>query len=416
MAADPLDFLRESNSSEEASDPLAFLGKGVSKGQSLASAPLKGLIKGAAKFSPLPSFGPVSGQLGERMTEQMLPTKEGGLEDILEFAGENIPLAALGEGGLLKKGMGAIAGGLAKAGAKEMNLPEWAQDIVGGFGMAAPSMAQGALSKTLRPSKAQSAVVNFLKDKGFTDKEITPIIQDKKKLSWLSKGAMKYEEKAPWLKGIQDKLGGIYSDIRAKGQTGNYLQGQPLRDFESKFHGIADKLPKRHRRLVEKEVEELFNNPIDFTSLQDFNVAVNDIIKAATGGKASIGKLKVATHEAQKGLDPALFKDLRSTDEAYSKLMNYTDKMTTNNWQNLVKAGQAGAALYGMLTLNPAFMKAAAITGASQYGLRQVLSNPRLQNIHSKMWDAFLKNKMPQALKLAELLKEEMGDKSEDSS
>jgi len=404
METDPLDFL----DSTESSDALDFLGKDISKGRSLASAPAKGLIKGASKFSLFPSFGPVSQQLGERMTEKFLPTREGGLEDILEFGSENIPLAALGEGGLVKKGLQALTGALSKKTAKELDLPEWAQDIVGGFGMAVPAMAEGVLSKTLHPSKAQKSIVDFLKNKGFTDKEVTPIIQDKKKLSWLSKGAMKYEEKAPWLKGIQDKLGGLYSDIRTKGQTGNYLQGQPLRDFERKFHNIANNLPKRHRRLIEKEIDELFNNPIDFTSLHDFNIATNDIIKAATGGKASIGKLKEATHEAQKAIDPSLFKELRTTDEAYSKLMKFTDKMTTKNWQNLVNLGQAGHALYGLLTLNPAVMKAAGIAAIGRFGLRQVLSNPRFQNIHSKMWDAFLKNKIPQALKLAEILENEI--------
>src|SRR5882757_4332971 len=250
-----------------------------SKGRSIASAPLKGLIKGANKFSLLPSFGPVSQKLGERMTEEFLPTQEGGLEDILEFTGENLPLAALGEGGLVKKGLQSISGGLAKSGAKELNLPEWAQDIVGGFGMAAPSTVEKALSKSIAPSNKQKSIVNFLKSKGLSDKEITPIIQDKKKLSILSKAAMKYQEKSPFLKGIQDKLGNIYEDIRAQGQVGKFLQGPELRDFESKFYKTLDKLPKRHSRLIEKEIEELFNNPIEFTNLHDFNVAVNDVIK-----------------------------------------------------------------------------------------------------------------------------------------
>lgn len=405
MSVDPLDFL----SDQKQADPLDFLGKDVSKKRSVLSAFPKGLVKGAAKFSPLPSFGPVPYELGERATERVLPTHKGNIEDVLEFAGENAPLAAFGEGGLVKKGLQSLSGGLFKKGAKESGLPEWAQDIVGGVGISAPSVAKAAVSKTLKPSRSQKAVVDFLKDKGFTDKEITPIIQDKKKLSWLSKGAMKYEEKAPWLKGIQNKLGGLFEDIRAKGQSGGYLEGQALKDFEDKFFKIADNLPKRHRRLIEKEIEELQNHPIDFTALHDFNIAVNDVVKAATGGKSSIGKLKEATHQAQKSLNPELFKELRMTDEAYSKLMNFTDKMTTKNWQNLVNLGQAGHALYGMLTLNPVALKAAGIAAAGRYGLRQVLSNPRLQNIHSKMWDAFLKNKTSQALKLAEILEKEIG-------
>ena len=344
----------------------------------------------------------------ENLIEQFLPTQEGTAEDVLEFTGENVPLTLLGEGGLLKRGLQALTGGLAKKGAKEAELPEWAQEIVGAAGMVGPSMVKGGLSKALRPSSKQKEVYDFLKSKGLSDKQITPIIQNEKKLSALSRPAMKYNKKPEWLKGIQNKLGEIYEDIRGKGQNENYLKGEKLTDFENKFYKTLDKLPKRHTRLIKSEVEDLFNQPINFTSLRDFNAAINDVIKGTEGGKASIGKFKEATHEAQKALDPALYKELRDTDKVYSKLRNYTERMTKKNWEGLLTLGHSGHILWGMLTLNPGVLTKAGMLLGGRYTLREMLSNPRLQNIHSKMWDAFLKNKTSQALKLADLFKKEI--------
>lgn len=416
MTVDLLDFLDETPSTEKSIDPLGFLGEDVSKTRSLLSALPKGLIKGAATFSPLPNFGPVSLKGGQKLTEQFLPTRKGGVEDILEFTGEHAPAAALGEGGLVKKGLQALSGGLAKTGAKELNLPEWAQDIVGAAGMAVPGALEAAGTKSLRPSVKQQPIVDFLKSKGFSDKEITPIIQDPKMLSFLSKGALKYEKRNSWLKGIKDKIGNIYQDVREQGKKGGYLEGKVLENFEDQFFKKLDKIPKRQKKLIKSEVEDLFNNPIDFTELHDFTSAINDIVKDTTGGKAVIGIMKEPIREAQKKLNPSLFNDLRSADNAYSRMSNFSEKMTKKNWEGLINLGQTGGLLLGALTLNPAMLKIAGGTALGRFGVKQILTNPRLQNIHLKMWDAVLKNKMPQALKLLELFNKETEKNQEASS
>lgn len=386
--------------------------KAPSKARSLISAPVKGLIKGASKFSPLPSFGPVSQSVGEELTERFLPTLEGDAEDVLEFAGENIPLAAMGEGGLVKRGIQAATGAFAKKGAKEIGLPDWAQEIVGSAGMVAPDAAKSLASKTIRSSSKQKPIVDFLKSHGLDDKDITPIIQDKKKLSFFSKAANKFEKEEPWLKGIKSKLGGIFEGIRERGNALHPLEGKSLSTFENEFLDKLDKVPRMYRGLIKKEVDDLFSNPITFTELHDFDKAVNAIVRDVEGGKAAIGILKEPVKKAQKDMAGSLFEELQQTNHAYSKLLNYTDKMTKSNWDSLLNLGQAGQALYGVLTLNPAALKAAGLVAASKMSAKQILSNPRLQNIHLKMWDAFLKNNVPQALKLMQIMNEEIQGKS----
>ena len=381
----------------------------VSKARSVASAFPKGLIREARKFNPFQSKSAIPDQLSENILNKFLPTKEGAAEDILETAGEFAPHTLLGEGGLLKKGAQALTGSLTKQAAKEFDLPEWMQDIAGVIGTSGPDILKSISSKALRNIPKQQQIIDFLKSKGMSDKEITPLIQNPKKLSWLSKGAMKFEEKSPFLKGIQEKLGHVFEDIRGRGQSGTFLRGPELAKFDTDFHNILGKIPKRHARLVEKEIDELMNHPIDFTSLHDFNIAVNDIIKATKGGKASVGKLKVATHDAQKALDPSLFNDLRSTDKAYSNLMNFTDKMTKKNWDGIARLGDIGKTITGALIFDPVMMglsiKGMAASAMTRYTLKQMLTNPRLQNIHKKLQEAVIHNNFSQATKLAELLK-----------
>jgi len=417
MANDPLDFL---DSGKSSSDPLDFLGKDVSRAKSIRNALPKGFIRSGRRINPLNPSNYLPGiQEGrEKILQEVLPTKEGGVEDILEFTGENLPVAATGGGGLLSKGIQSLGGGLARKAAKEMDLPEWAQEIAGVAGMVGPDVAKSISSKALRPSFKQAKVSEFLKSKGLSDQEITPLIQDKRKLDLFSKGAMKYDRENPFVKGIKDKLQSVYEDIRIKGKNTGYLEGPSLREFENGFYKKLDNVPEHYKHMIKKPVEHLIDNPIDYTALHDFNVAINDIVKGAQGGKAAVGIMKEPIKEAQKKLDPSLFLENEQTNHAYKQLHKFTDKMTQKNWMTLLNTGHMGTLLTGILTFNPLALKAAGSVAFGRYALKKMLTSPRLQNIHKKMQDAALKNNVPKAVKLMELFQKEVGipPKEEDQS
>jgi len=408
MSSSYFSDLDEPQEDKAANSYFADLDEEPSRTRSILSAFPKGLIKGGAKFSPLPSFGPVSSELGERLTEKFLPTHKKGLEDVLEFSGEAAPLTFMGEGGLASKGLQALTGGLAKKGAKEINLPEWAQEIAGGVGMTAPSALKAAGSKALRPAAKQQAVFDFLKSKGISEKDITPIIQDKKMLSFLSKAAWKYDKDEPWLKGIKSQLGGMFENIREKGRSGDFLQGRDLLEFEKEFQDTVKKIPKHYQGLIRKPIKELMNNPVGFTDLHDFSKAINAIVKDVEGGKAAVGIMKGPIERAQARMNPELYRELKMTNEAYGKISNYVEKMTQKDWDSMINLGSAGGAILGLLTLNPVLLKPAAAALGIKISANQILSNPRLHNVHLKMWDAFRKHKMPQVLRLADILTKEM--------
>src|SRR5688572_15871117 len=147
-----------SESQKKSSSFFSDLEDEPSRARSLLSALPKGIIKGIGDMVGPPRTGAVPQELGMKLTEKFLPTQKGrGAEEVLGFAGENIPALAMGEGGLIKKGIQAGAGALAKKGAKELNLPEWAQEIVNVGGMAGPSAIKSAGSKVLSPNSKQSS-------------------------------------------------------------------------------------------------------------------------------------------------------------------------------------------------------------------------------------------------------------------
>lgn len=400
-----------------------------SRARSLISAPIKGAVKGfegIKDFLDLPMDLILSKvypkglearqkarQATKQVTEKVLPTQKGrDIEDILEFTGEQAP-GLLVPGGLAGKlGMMAV-GGVAKKGAKEMGLPEWAQDLTAGASQIGVGLARSMASKGIVGSAKQQAAIDFLKSEGFTDKQITPLIQNSKKLDWLSKGARKFKKNDPFVRGIKEKIGEAYENVRMIGQEGGYLEGEMLRKFEDNLYKTLDKIPRWHRKAIEPAIKDLLNEPITFTELHDFTKEINSLTKGKEGGKAVLGRLKETARSAQKEMNPELFKRLRNLDDTFGKFQNFADKMTRKDWHELIKLGQVGGTVAGILALNPATMKPALGFLATRETMRHLLTNPRLQNMHLKLWKSVLDKKIPNAIRLTQMIGRELKDYQE---
>lgn len=416
MSIDPLDFLDSSvppsemeSQPEEGNDPLSFLGEDVSKSRSLLSAFPKGFIRSGRKVNPFSPGSPIPEELSEKILQQFLPTREGDTEEILEEAGGIAPHVLMGPESIPLKAAQALSGSVFKKGAKELELPEWAREIAGITGAAAPTAAKATLSKTLRADKIQKPVMDMLRNNGFSEREITPLIQNKKKMSLLSKAALKFEKESPFVRGIKNKFDNIYDDIRVKGDQDNYLEGAALKDFENNFFKKLDKIPPDFKDLIKRNEELLFEKPINFTSLHDFVMGVNRKIKGVEGGKAVLGILKEPVREAQEKLDAPLYKELRETDSVYRNYKKFLNKLTKKDYDNLIKWGpELGSTALGVITFSPALIKLAGAVGLSRVTAKQLLSNPRLQNIHLKILDSIKNNNPSQFLKLMKVLDSEV--------
>lgn len=372
---------------------------------SVLSAGTKGLIKGGRSFSPLPNLGAISAEQAQNLMQQFLPSQEGGLEDIAEFTGENIPAVSMGAGGIGSKLLSALTGSLAKKGAKELGAPEMLQDVIGGAGMNAPALSKAALSKTLQPSKKQLEVVNYLKNKGFTERQITPLIQDKKKVSYLSKVAIKEDEKGKLASGIKEGFNDIYDSIKSKGQS-KILEGNGLANFTDDLNRRLSKMPPKVRRLAEQSVNDLFSEPVTFKSLSEFKTNVGEASEAAQGVKKYVGILKEDAQKAMEHLDSSLAAENKFVDSMYGKYKNFTEKMTIKDGEKYLALKKFSPAAAAFMALKFGIMPKVFIAGAlTPITAKEFLTNPRLQRIHAKMWKEFKSGNMKTVEKLFQTLK-----------
>lgn len=144
-----MSFVFEGYSQPEKSSEQEFIFEGfkepVSKSRSAISAPIKGLIKGLQNLNPLSPSGPIPQELGERITEEVLPTKKE--HRYLERAGKLAPFALTGPEGI---GLKALQLALGTAGgeiAEEAGAGNLSQAISELAGMSLPGLARTGAKK-----------------------------------------------------------------------------------------------------------------------------------------------------------------------------------------------------------------------------------------------------------------------------
>lgn len=371
--------------------------------RSLLSAFPKGVLKAARGISPLPNLGPIPEKLASKLTEQFLPTQERLPEQLLERTGKVGTYLAGGEASIpskvIRSGIGALAGQVAK----ETGGGELAQDIAELSSMSLPELSKNILSK-----KSQQRVVNFLRSKGFSENEITPLIQSPKKLARYAKFASKGEKTNKLMRDIYGKFENVYSSIREQGENLPSLSGEKLGKFERDFQETIDKIPKYYRRKMSEEVKDLMNSEMKFTDLVDFNQAINAEIGSVKGGKAVLGLLKEPIDKGLASINPQLASDYKLANELYRHRIDVTNHLRTKQIDDLIDIGEAGTVVAGIADQNLGLI--AKVVGASGMRrlAREMLINPKLQNISSKMLQAVKENKIPVALKLYKTFKDEV--------
>lgn len=394
----------------------------TSRARSIASAAPKGFIKGVQDLGNLaqaptnwltgkiaPEFAEKKRQAFEKgnefLEETLLPTQKGhALEDILEFSGRLGPTVALGEASIPMKAAQALTGGATKKGLEELDFPEWAQDVGAGLSTVLPSGFRNLAKKGLSTSEKNKEMYDFLKSKGLTDKQITPILQSEAKVNLLAPLASKGGRSTQIAEDIRSSLGPVYKDIKERGAS-KFLPRNQIVNFENKLLNKLDDLHYSYRKLIDKDVKRLLNNPVTFKSLREFEREINNKIGSLEGGKAEIGILKEVTDEAKQWIDSSLYKDLKMVNKAYGKGLALADKLDPKGLEGLANLGQIGSRIYSIASL------AKHVGGRSL--AREILTNPKLQGIHRKLLKSINDQKYNISIRLAEQIEKEIEKESQ---
>jgi hypothetical protein len=340
---------------------------------------LKGVSKAIQKL-PHAQLGPVSSDASQKLLEEVFPTPKEGLYPYVESISEGAAEGA-------KYGpFGAIAGGIGSGLeelAKQQNAPQWVQTLAG----IAPWLFT---KKGLIPKKNQKEVVKFLKKEGFSDSEITPLIQEDRKLSWFSKLGKRGFRVQNRLDQIKNKFDESYDLFRQKGKSLE-LPRKNVSKFENIFEEAWEDLPTDQRKILSDLKQDLMGKPITRASLRDFYHAAN----RSRADKGIIRNLKDKIYEGMDLIDPSAGKDFKMLNELNEKKYKVFEKLKPSQLDRLMSVAEFAT---GMKYLSVGDWKGlAGVVGeiSARQLLSEMLINPYLQNISNRMGVALAKNQIP---------------------
>ena len=371
----------------------------IPKWKSVANAYAKGAINKAGDIVellqklPLPK-GPVKGSDIRDFAENHFLHGSGEAEKIASRAGGLTTESLLSPGGLVTKlvqiGAGTALGyGVSKARELLPEIPEWTETLA----ETAPFLFSG--KKTIPLKKSQKPFVDFLRKNGLSENEITPLIKTPQQLERWSKYASKGSKSKELMESIYHKTGNIYDSIEQTAKTlpslNNQMKTQVLNDFTK----ILNSMPDKYRKLIKADLEDLvFKGRGGFEDFMNFYKDVNAVIGPEKGGRAIVGQFKEPIVKAMKSIDPALAEDFKLATDLY-RTRSYVKGhlLSKQDFDKLMDIGEAfglGAGIY-----NRDVGKIATVVGAigARKIAREMLINPRIQNISVRIGEALRKNK-----------------------
>lgn len=350
-----------------------------------------------------------SNELTENL-DNLLPTDEGFTQKALRRGLKEAPTAiATGGRSVLGTGARALASGFIGEGVKELGGGDTAQSIASLTAFMSPEIA-----KKLLISGKDKDIIKFGKEFGLTDKQITPLIQSETKQKWLSKLAPKRGATQKSLEETRTGLGNIYNKIgdskTALGEISEKANGKLINGIYEKLNSM----PREIRTKIEADVGDLLNNKITGKSLINL---WGDINSKYSMDKKVISTLKEPIKQAINSLSPELANDFEMINKMYSKFYPIASKLKPRIGDDIVSSAEAiGAigsiigALYGYY---PALFAIAGEKGARHIS-KNMLINPKFQQLSQKMVNAIKGNKFEIAKNITEDFKREISklDKS----
>lgn len=366
----------------------------IPKWKSLLNAPIKGALKEVGDIStflqkvPLPK-GPLRGEQINKFAEEKFPTREEEAENLLERGGRIIPGALLGPGGLAVKGGQVAAGALLGYGAEKLGFPSWVQSIAEGL----PFFYSGGKKIPFKPS--QKRLGEFLRKEGLTEHEIAPLINSPEKLELLSKYASKGKKSRQLFDSIYAKTGHLYDSIKSSGKNLPALDQNMKTQLLNDFSSIVKDLPHEYRQLVKHDLMDLVTKGRGGAEdLINFYQDVNTIIGPKQGGRAVVGRFKEPIIKGLNSINPELGEDFQLANELYKTRINVASHLLSKkDLDKVIDFGEAAALGAGIFNRDLGMIgKVIGLSGARKLA-REMLINPRLQNLSTRIGEALRKNK-----------------------
>lgn len=361
---------------------------------------LEGLVKAGRIMGPIPTGEPEE-VVQQRFTEELDET----IPSQPSFAG------SAARRGLNIAGPAAIFPGGAQANTLLRSLlagtaGQGAQELGGGplvqAGAELAAFAAPGLSRTISPTKSQQQTVDFMRSQGATEEQIAPLLQSQRtkipgtskelpsKVETLGKIASRGRGTERSLEGTRKILGEVYGNLRdseaAKKTLSPSTTGNVVQDLQQKLKNM----PASVRNVIAEDFAQLTSGPITGDKLikfyQDINANVGPKTKQLT-------TLKDPIRNALSTLDVDLGKNFKMTNELYQKFSETAKILKPSLASKLFDTGEALSFGGAILTGNFPLMSKIAGVAATRKLAKEMLTNPRLQNLSKQMATALDKGK-----------------------
>lgn len=403
----------------------------VSRGRSLASAPIKGLIKGGESLYPLEEdhsrigdyllrkLGLAQGEEQPSTLEEALQRMRTGKQERLEAIEKYLPTQDRPEEELLQRLGSAFAvpipaGGpvstIARAGgsalleqtAKEVGAPPWLQGIAGFPAYLAPNLpARVAVARGNEP------ILNTMREMGFSENAITRSIQTEGKLARVAPFALKGQRATTAVRETQNELGNFYQGMRNSQAAQEVVDPQIIQGLLGEWTNILRDMPHAVRNSIAPEFRQLLSAPVTPNSMMRFWRQINQVFQ---GQRQQLQHLKTPMQDVLYSTNPELAQQFEIWNNMYSNLSNLRRQLTPSLRDELFFMTEAVPVAQAAVQGNPSKLFAALkalgwISGARKLA-QEALISPRLQGIGRKFLQTATEGSIGNTARLAKNLRQ----------
>lgn len=371
---------------------------------------LKGSIEGLTRLGrvmgPLQDIhGKQTPQILEEQTqrlEELLPTDEGFGQKALRRGLAMAPSMAAFPGAGSQSLPRSLAAGFAGEGAKELGAPEWAQTAAELTAFIGPDVTK----KLLETGRSKDIVAAGRK-MGLTDEQITPLMQSEFKQKWLGKFAPKRGSTQKALASTKAALSEGYNTLRESPAAQASLSRSDTENLVNSLSETFEKMPSAVRSKIKQDTRDLMNKPITGETLINYWQDINHNLGSKT---KQLSLLKEPLKKALQDISPELAKDFEMLNGLQSKYYPIASKLKPNITDDIVRAAENIGLLGSLVTGYYPHLSVILAEKAGRQVAKQMLINPRFQQIAEKTVSAINQNKFGMVKKLADLYAHELRD------
>ncbi len=390
--------------------------------RSVLGAPIKGALKESREqIGKIPFLGSALEKLQgtpfvasdeefNKSIEKHLPTKDEFLERGLERGGKMLPYAAINPTSILPNALKSIASGLVGEGIKEVGGGELAQSVGEILTFGLPSLGKKIVGKGAQ----QKELIEFARRNGLTEAQIAPAIQNQSLLTRLfakvtpSRGSTERK-----LKESKTALGGIYNNLKESNVAQQNLAPTQVVSLLNEMKPILTDMPYAERTKIVRDFMDLVKDKFTGKGLINFYQDMNYQYKK---GAKQVGRLLKPLEKALDNISPELGKDFQMTNQLFKQHAQLAGKLKPSIYSDIYGAlGDAGKVVLGLATHNPLVIGEFLGEKVGRNFAKQMLLNPRFQNLSAQIRKSLNEGKWGIAKKLSDTLLQEVKEDDQDS-